>query len=100
MTAGEANTNDLSRLAFVARLQSADTALRAGLNQPGAEALVRAHVERALAHIREAETALHNLARARTVEELAHQLAHIDEMREELHSQEVGITNSAPSIRV
>jgi hypothetical protein len=98
MTAAESNAPDLNRHALHVRLQSADTALRAGLNQPCGEALVRAHIERALAHIREAETALHNLARARTVEQLAEQLARIDEMREELRSQEVAITT--PSIRI
>ena len=98
MTAAESNAPDLNRHALHVRLQSADTALRAGLNQPCREALVRWHMERALAHIREAETALHNLARARTVEQLAEQLARIDEMREELRSQEVAITT--PSIRI
>ena len=98
MTAAESNAPDLNRHALHVRLQSADTALRAGLNQPCGEALVRSHIERALAHIREAETALHNLARARTVEQLAEQLARIDEMHEELRSQEVAITT--PSIRI
>ena len=98
MTASEYNAPDLNRHALHVRLQSADTALRSGLNQPCGEALVRAHIERALAHIREAETALHNLARARTVEQLSEQLARIDEMREELRSQEVAITT--PSIRI
>lgn len=98
MTAAESNAPDLNRHALHVRLQSADTALRAGLNQPCGETLVRSHIERALAHIREAETALHNLARARTVEQLAEQLARIDEMREELRSQEVAITT--PSIRI
>jgi hypothetical protein len=98
MTAAESNAPDLNRHALHVRLQSADTALRAGLNQPCGEALVRSHIERALAHIREAETALHNLARARTVEQLAEQLARIDEMREELRSEEVAITTA--SIRI
>lgn len=98
MTAAESNAPDLNRHALHVRLRSADTALRAGLNQPCGEALIRSHIERALAHIREAETALHNLARARTVEQLAEQLARIDEMREELRSQEVAITT--PSIRI
>ena len=75
MTAAESNTTDLNRHAFLARLQTADTALRAGMGQDCIERLARAHVERALAHIREAETALHNLARARTVTDLAEQLA-------------------------
>lgn len=98
MTVAESNAPDLNRHALHVRLQSADTALRAGLNQPCGEALIRSHIERALAHIREAETALHNLSRTRTVEQLAEQLARIDEMREELRSQEVAITT--PSIRI
>ena len=90
---------DLNRHALLARLSSADTALHTSLKQPYAEAIVRSHIERAIAHVHEAETALHNLARARTVTELADQLAHIEQMREELRSQEVGITNTPPSIR-
>ena len=100
MTAGESNAPDLNRHALRARLQSADTTLRTGLNQPCGEPIVRAHIERALAHIREAETALQNLARARTVEELADQLARVDEMREELRSQEVAVINTPSSIRI
>ena len=100
MSAAESNTPDLNKQAFLIRLQTADTALRAGMEQPCIERLARAHLERALAHIREAETALHNLARARTVADLAEQLARIDEMRAELREQEVGITTNPPSIRV
>lgn len=100
MTASESNTTDLNRHAFIARLQTADTALRAGMEQPCVERLARAHVERALAHIREAETALHNLARARTVTDLAEQLARIEEMREDLRAQDVGVTPAPHSIRI
>lgn len=100
MTTADSNITDLNRHAFLARLQTADTALRAGMGQDCIERLARAHVERALAHIREAETALHNLARARTVVDLAEQLARIDEMRAELREQEVGLTANPPSIRV
>ena len=99
MTAAESNAPDLNRHALHVRLQSADTALRAGLNQACVEAIIRAHIERAVAHIREAEAALHNLARARTVEQLAEQLTRIDEMREELRSQEIAIVNTTLFIR-
>ena len=98
MTAGESNVPDLIRHALHVRLQSADIALRACMNQPCVEAIIRAHIERALAHIREAETALHNLARARTVEQLAEHLARIGEMREELH--EIAIINTTVFIRL
>jgi cysteinyl-tRNA synthetase len=99
MTAGESKMPDLNSHTLLARLQSADTALRACLNQARVESLIRVHIERALAHIREAETALHNLARARTVERLAEQLARIDEMREELRSQDIAIVNTTLFIR-
>jgi hypothetical protein len=100
MTAADSNQPDLNQRAFLARLQTADTALRAGLGQDCIERLARAHIERALAHIREAETALHNLAHARTVTDLADQLARIDEMRAELREQEAGITPAPASIRI
>lgn len=98
MTVGESNAPDLHSHALCAVLQSAAEALRAGLNQPFTEPLIRAHIERALTHIRESETALHNLAHARTVKQLAEHLARIDEMREELRSQE--INNTTSSIRI
>ena len=43
---------------------------------------------------------LHNLARARTVPDLAEQLARIDDMREELRAQDAGITTTPPSIHI
>ncbi len=100
MNPAEATSRDAQRKALLSQLTTADTALRAGMGQDCIERLVRAHVERALAHIREAETALQNLARARTVTDLAEQLARIDEMRAELREQEVGLTTNPPSIRV
>ena len=100
MTAGESKMPDLNRHALIARLSSADTALRACLHQDGTDAIVRAHLERALAHIREAHIAASERTQVRTVQELADQLTRIDEMRAELRSQEVGISNTPPSIRV
>ncbi len=99
MTAAESNAPDLNRHALHARLRLADTALRAGLNQACVAAIIRSHIERAVAHIREAEAALQNLARARTVEQLAEQLTRIDEMREELRSQKIAIVNTTLFIR-
>ena len=100
MKPGEANALDLHRHALLARLSSADTALRACLHQDGTDAIVRAHLERALAHIREAHIAANERTQVRTVQELADQLTRIDEMRAELRSQEIGISNTPPSIRV
>ena len=100
MNPAVANTLDRHRLALLARLQSAESALRACARQDGIDPMVCAHLERARAHIREADTAIHNHARARNVQELANQLAHIDQMREELRSQEVGGDHPTQSIRV
>ena len=100
MNPDEAPLLDRRRLTLLARLQAADAALRASLHQDGVDALVRAHLERSLAHIREADIAIHNVARARTVQELADQLTRINEMRAELRSQETGTDNNTPSIRV
>ena len=96
----EANTLDLHRHVLLARIQSADATLRACLHQDGADAIVRAHLERALAHIREAHIAVNERTQVRTVLELADQLTRIDEMRAELRSQEIGISNTPPTIRV
>ena len=100
MNPGEANTLDLHRHVLLARLQSADTALRASLHQHGTDAIVRAHLERALAHIREAHIAANERTQVRTVQELADQLTRIEQMRAELRSQEVGISNTPQSNRV
>lgn len=100
MTSAESTPTDLNKHAFLARLQTADTALRAGMGQDCVERLARAHIERALAHIREAETALQNLARARTLTVLADDLARIDEMRAELREREVGLTPAPSSISI
>lgn len=97
MTASETNTPDPDRHPLHVRRQSAATALRAGLNQPRGAARVRSHLERALTHIREAAPARHNLARVRSVEQLAEPPARIDARREELRTQEIVATT--PSIR-
>ena len=46
-----------------------------GLHQHGMDAIVRAHLERALAHIREAYIAVNEQTKVRTVQELADQLS-------------------------
>ena len=54
----------------------------------GTDALVRAHLERALAHIREARIAVRERIQIRTVQELADQLTRIEQMREDLRTQQ------------
>ena len=49
---------ELLRRTLLGQLQTAEVNLRAGLHQHGLDAIVRAHLERALAHIREAYIAV------------------------------------------
>ena len=67
------NQLELRRRTLLGQLQTADVNLRAGLHQHGMDALVRAHLERALAHIREAYIAVNEQTKVRTVQELADQ---------------------------
>jgi hypothetical protein len=100
MNPGEASTLDSRRYVLLARLQAADSSLRASLHQHGTDALVRAHLERALAHIREAYIAVNEQTKVRTVQELADQLARIEQMREDLRAQQTTADESATSIHV
>ena len=100
MNHGAANTIDLQRHVLLARLQAADGALRASLHQHGTDAIVRAHLERSLAHIREAHIAANERIQIRTVQELADQLARIEQMRADLCAQQTPADDSSPSIHV
>jgi hypothetical protein len=95
-----ANTIESQRYVLSARLQSADNALRASLHQHGTDALVRAHLERALAHIREASIAVDEQTKVRTVQELADQLTRIEQMRDDLRAQRALADESSPSIHI
>jgi hypothetical protein len=100
MNPGAANTLDSQRYVLLARLQSADNALRASLHQHGTDALVRAHLERALAHIREAHIAVSERIQIRTVQELADQLTRIEQMRADLRAEQTPADESSTSIHV
>jgi hypothetical protein len=100
MNSGEANTLDMRRLALLARFQAIDMTLRTCLHKGGMNAIVRAHLERAIAHIREAHIAVNENIEVRTVQELASQLARIDEMREDLRAQEVLVSSTTQSPRI
>jgi len=100
MNPGEASNLDSHRYVLLARLQAAEGSLRASLHQHGTDALVRAHLERALAHIREAHIAVSEQTKIHTVQELADQLARIEQMREDLRAQQTTADESATSIHV
>ena len=100
MNAGALNRLELLRRTLLGQLQTADANLRSGLHQHGMDAVVRAHLERALAHIREATIAVNEQVKIRSVQELADQLAHIEQMQADLRAQQTTADESATSIHV
>ena len=100
MNPTKASTLDSRRDVLLARLQAADSSLRASLHQHGTDALVRAHLERALAHIREAHIATRERIQIRTVQELADQLTRIEQMQADLRPEQKPADESSTSIHV
>ena len=100
MNAGTLNRLELLRRTLLGQLQTADANLRSGLHQHGMDAVVRAHLERALAHIREATIAVNEQAKIRSVQELADQLARIEQMQADLRSDQKPADESVTSIHV
>ena len=100
MNTGGFDVVELRRRALLGQLQTAEVNLRAGLHQHGMDAVVRAHLERALAHIREAYIAVNEQTRVRTVQELADQLTRVEQMQADLRAQETLADPSSPSIHV
>jgi hypothetical protein len=100
MNAGALNHLELRRQALLGQLQTADVNLRSGLHQHGMDALVRAHLERALAHIREAYIAVNEQAKVRTVQELADQLARVEQIQADLRAKQTPADESSTSIHV
>jgi hypothetical protein len=100
VNAGALNHLELRRQALLGQIQTADVNLRSGLHQHGMDALVRAHLERALAHIREAYIAVNEQAKVRTVQELADQLARVEQMQADLRARQTAADESSTSIHV
>ena len=100
MNAGSFNRLELLRRALLGQLQTADVNLRSSLHQHGVDALVRAHLERALAHIREAYIAVNEQTKTRSVQELTEQLARIEQMQADLRAEQKPAEDSPTSIHV
>jgi len=98
MNAGALNRLELRRRTLLGQLQTAEVNLRAGLHQHGMDAIVRAHLERALAHIREATIAVNEQAKIRSVQELTDQLTRIEQMQAGLRAEQKPADESATSI--
>ena len=100
MNAGALNRLERLRRTLLGQLQTADVNLRAGLHQHGMDAIVRAHLDRALAHIREAYIAVNERAKIRTVHELADQFSRIGQIQADLRAQQTPADESSTSIHV
>jgi hypothetical protein len=100
MNAGALNNLELRRQALLGQMQTADINLRSGLHQHGMDALVRAHLERALAHIREAYLAVNEQTKIRSVQELADQLTRVEQMQGDLRALQTPADESPTSIHV
>ena len=71
---------EAERQALLGQLQAAEAALRAGLHAQGFGGVARAHMERALAHIREAYIAINESKAVRTVPQLVDDLNRVQQL--------------------
>jgi len=85
MKPAEVKERDTKRQALLGQLKAAEAALRANVDLNCADVTARMHMQRALAHIQEAEVALNGLRRARTVWQLVEDLTRLK--REELRPE-------------
>jgi hypothetical protein len=74
MNPHEAANREARRAALLGQLSAAEAALRANLDLGYADVTARVHMQRALAHIQEAQVAINGLRRARTVWQLVEDL--------------------------
>ena len=100
MNSSALNHLELARQTLLGQLHTTEVNLRAGLHQHGLDAIVRAHLERALAHIREACVAVNEQTKVRSVQELADQLSRIEQMQADLLAEQKPADESSTSIHV
>jgi hypothetical protein len=100
MNSSALNHLELARQTLLGQLHTAEVNLRAGLHQHGLDAIVRAHLERALAHIREACIAVNEQTKVRSVQELADHLTRIEQMQTDLRAQQTPADESSTSIHL
>jgi hypothetical protein len=100
MNSGTLSLLELRRQTLLGQLHTADVNLRAGLDQHGLDAIVRAHLERALAHIREASIAVNERTKIRSVQELVDQLSRIEQIQAGRSAEQKPSGESPTSIHV
>lgn len=87
MNPTESSLMDKERQTMLQQLTAADTALRANLHMHCVDETGRAHMERALAHVREAHIAINEGGRARTVQQLVAELLKVEHLFDKLRRQ-------------
>jgi len=87
MNPGELQAIESQRQALLGQLTVAETALRIGLHRHGFGSNVRAHIERAMAHIQEAGIAIAEMRAVRSVPQLVEDLNRIEQACNELRQQ-------------
>jgi hypothetical protein len=87
MNPSELSLLEKERQTLLQQLTAADAALRANLHMHCVDETGRAHMERALAHVREAYIAINEVARARTVQQLVSDVMKIEHLFDKLRQQ-------------
>jgi hypothetical protein len=100
MNSGALSLLEMRRQTLLGQLHTADVNLRAGLHQHGLDAIVSAHLERALAHIREASIAVNERTKIRSVQELFDQLSRIEQKQADLCAEQKPAGEAPTSIHV
>jgi hypothetical protein len=83
MNAEELKAIESRRQALLEQLSVAETALRNNLHTHGFGHTAHEHMERALAHIREAYVAINEAGHARTVQQLVNDLVRIQQVMDD-----------------
>jgi hypothetical protein len=85
----------MSRYIFE-QLDTADQALRENLHRSDLEPTARAHMERALAHVREAYIATNEIGKARSVQRLASDLGKVNHIVTKVRRREQPTATTKP----
>jgi hypothetical protein len=83
MSADDFKAAEAKRQELLAQLNAAETAIRSGIPSQGFGATVQAHLERALAHVREAYIAVNEAKSVRTVQQLVDDLNRVQQVVDE-----------------
>jgi hypothetical protein len=82
MSSGGHTNMERDRQAMLQKLLAAEAALRANLDLNGVDETARAHMERALVHVREAYIAINEVGQARTVQQLVNDVVKVEKQLE------------------